>query len=394
MIYEARVKSVKSGLGKESEEVWSEEEVFFSGDSFFSSILTGIAKANKSIDVEVYIFELDWLGKRMLDALIQATTRGVKVRLLIDGVGSGLWTQRIDEYLQSTSVDFRVHHPLPWDIAYLLTRYRLTQRILGGFPLFRLLNKRNHRKVWFIDQREVWTGSFNVSSVHLQEFSEQKAWRDTGIKVIGAPLQELRSAFESVWEGGRGTSSEKTNSNASSRILRLNDTRKQRARLYKDILHRFSHAQRKIWITNPYFVPRKSVLRALQRAAWEGADVRLLLPKRADIQFISWIATGFYQSLLPYGVKIFEYLPTGLHAKSVIIDEFAMVGSSNLNHRSLYHDLEVDVVITHPETYRKLADQFREDLKESEEVTILDCQRRPWWIRFFSRVMLSLKYWF
>lgn len=132
----------------------------------------------------------------------------------------------------------------------------------------------------------------------------------------------------------------------------------------------------------------------MKDSARSGIDVRILLPRKSDVAMMPWASSTFYYSLLKAGVRIFEYLPSMLHAKSLIIDDWMVIGSSNLNHRSLIHDLEADIHINSKEAKRTLEQQFLEDLKNSREVSLDSWQTlRPRSQRLMGRLVLYIKYW-
>ena len=177
-------------------------------------------------------------------------------------------------------------------------------------------------------------------------------------------------------------------------IIRLNYTRHRRRILHKNLLRKITQAQLRIWITNAYFVPDNFLLRRLRDAAKSGVDVRILLPKNSDIMIMPWTSSTFYYNLLKSGVRIFEYLPSNLHAKTLIIDDWSSVGSSNLNHRSLLHDLEADINVRQASSKKILEDQFLTDLTQSKEITFNTWkQHRPWRQRIIGQLALYLKYW-
>ena len=176
--------------------------------------------------------------------------------------------------------------------------------------------------------------------------------------------------------------------------IRLNYTWHRRRILYKNLLRKISQCKNRIWIMNAYFVPDNFLLKKLKDAAISGLDVRILLPSKSDVVMMPWASSTFYYSLLKSGVRIFEYLPGMLHAKSLILDEWMLVGSSNLNHRSLLHDLEVDINITTPTAKATLVQQFLNDLKHSREISLNSWKKmRPRCQRTLGRLVLYLKYW-
>ena len=139
--------------------------------------------------------------------------------------------------------------------------------------------------------------------------------------------------------------------------------------------------------------PDDFLLKKLKDAAEKGIDVRILLPQTSDVRLVNWTAAMFYRSLLKHGVRIFEYLPGVLHAKTLIIDDFVTVGTSNLNHRSLLHDLEVDVNLQQEQAKMLISEQFLNDLTQAREVDITTWQKRPLYKRIIGYFMLYTKYW-
>ncbi len=136
-----------------------------------------------------------------------------------------------------------------------------------------------------------------------------------------------------------------------------------------------------VWITSAYFVPDRRLLAALGAAA-RGADMRLLVPASSNKWFMTLITRAYHQRLTANAsVHVHEFLPTFIHAKTMVVDGWAVVGSTNLNHRSLFHDLEADVVLTMKPTISALEQDFRANLAAAQEVTREHWSRRGWWIQ-------------
>lgn len=382
---------------------WESEEVFHSGDAFFSALLAEFSRARESILLETYIFELDSLGLRMLEALKDAAARGVKVRVMVDGVGSPAWSRKILEELQESGVEARIFRPYPW----VKIGFRFFPKLLNFRQVARwlqILNRRDHRKVAVIDGKTAWLGSFNITQVHLQEFAGDAAWRDSGVRVEGGEIKILTEAFEKAW--GRAWSPyrrrkwfRKTKKARRADFLnpqglvRLNFFPLLRRRNYEGLLHRIGASRRRVWITSAYFVPERPLLRALRVAAWGGVEVKVLIPVKSDVRFVRWLTMVVVYGLLRAGVEVYQYVPHVLHAKSVLIDDWATIGSSNLNHRSLHHDLEVDVVVRRSESLASLEKQFLRDLDFSEQVTLEKWRHKFWLERFLGRLLFFLRYW-
>lgn len=372
-----------------------EEHLCLEGGAYFEALLSDIALARVRIELETYIFQDDSLGWRVAHALINAAHRGVRVRVLVDGFGSSGWGGGLTKSLEAAGVETRVYHPFPWRLwqwRRAVVRLPIAQKLIY---LISKVNKRNHRKICVIDSCIVYIGSANISHCHLSIAHGGKNWRDTMLRLVGAPLSEVEEAFEAAWNHTHLHERiqhlfESVNTEA---IIRLNHTWYRRRVLYKNLLRRLARCRQRVWITNAYFAPNSFMLRKLEELSRKGLDVRILLPQKSDVFLMSWASAAFYEKLLEAGARIFEYLPSMLHAKSLILDDWFLVGSSNLNHRSLLHDLEVDVQVSSQVAKRLLEEQFLEDLKQSKEIDFSVGGRRAWHQRWIGRLILYLRYW-
>lgn len=376
-------------------EVTSEKmvvQLFHDGDLFFEDVFRAIAAAKEAIDFETYIFENDELGDKMVAAFLHAAQRGVKVRLLLDGVGSLNWNHDEAEACRKRGVEVRFFHPLPWQRRnFKFWKYLTLQKIILSLTK---LNSRNHRKTCLIDGKVVFLGSMNVSAKHLRSVNGDCAWRDTSVRVEKLDLKPIQMAFNTAW-----SFSENYLSNLRLKIrrviphlkFRLNFTPTE-GQLYRDqLIKTLDAAKTRIWITNPYFLPHHKTYKALLRAIDRGVDVRFLFPIKTDFWPGLLAARSYYRKLIVHGAKIFEYLPSMLHAKILIFDNQATVGSSNLNHRSYFHDLEMDILLTDPNSVGELCEQFELDLQSAQLIDAGSWMRRPYWIRMCENMFLVFR---
>lgn len=374
---------------------WSDVKFYFSGDGYFSSILESIRQAVYEVRVEMYMFNFDELGMRILQSLKEARERGVKVYLLVDGIGTIGFLADIDEYCRQNQIRFKIYHPLPIRLNFL-KRFSLKaltwKSIRRFFLMFRKINNRDHRKVFLIDQKVAFVGSQNINKVHSEELSHNKAWRDTGVEVRGAPIEKLVSTSEFAWEKAKHDPL-----NYSWRlhydVLRLSARRRHRLARLRKLIQSFNEAQTRIWITTAYFLPNRKTVGALARAASRGVDVAICLPAISDMPFMKWTAWLLYDKLLKAGVKIYEYQDRILHAKSMIVDQWGTVGTYNFNHRSLIHDLEVEVVINQPEWLATLVKQWHKDIEQSKSVKLDDKGHSNIFLRFIANIFYWFRYW-
>jgi cardiolipin synthase A/B len=367
----------------------AQEKIFFHGSDYFAALLADIENAKESIELETFIFAFDDLGLKILSALTSAVKRKVRVRLLLDGAGTYDADKKAIRTFEDAGGEARIFHPFPWNIWQWSRSVVKKSTLLKAIYLLLKMNSRNHRKVCLIDNKIAYVGSFNICQDHLEDFR-----RDTGVRIAQINFQELSKAFDASWSHVRVRERVRDyfRQVRSNPIIRLNNTRHRRRILHKNLLRRIRQCKRRIWITNAYFVPDNMLLRRLRKAAKFGIDVRILLPQKSDVAFMPWASKTFYARLLKAGVHIYEYVPGILHAKTLIIDNWMLIGSSNLNHRSILHDLEVDINIRSPESKKALEQQFLNDLKNSSEVYYEDWKNRPFYQRVIGKLLLYVKY--
>jgi cardiolipin synthase len=376
---------------------WSKEEIFFDGDEYFESILRDIDRSKRYITVEMYIFSDDPLGKKFAAHLISARQRGVKVQILVDAIGSFGFLDRLYEVFQKKDILVKFYNPLPFIHPYYGKLTFLKRIYVLGTRLWRL-NRRNHRKIITIDEHIMYAGSFNITAVHTSYHSE-KAWKDIGLKVVGEHVQYAVLNFKKTWKLRDYFRYKKQmkrfrDFNWKQSPIRLNQTLFMKRFFFKNFFLRIGKAKERVWLMTPYFIPQRRLIRALGKAAEKGVDVRLLLSQKTDVAPFRWLQFFYYSYLLKKGVKIYQYRDSVLHAKNYIIDDFMTVGSTNLNHRSFIHDLEVDLELL-DENNKKIVEQhFLDSSLTQENITTEDLKQRPLWDRFLSRLFFLFKYWF
>lgn len=372
------------------------ETIFIDGGAYFDSLIKDIEQAQQSIALETYIFQRDSLGKRIIEVLAAAARRGVQVRVMVDGAGTPWWSTQFARVLEKAGATTKVFHPFPWQL-WNWSRSRIKASLFTNWIYMLLkINSRDHRKVCLIDSAIGYVGSMNISKCHLSTARGGDNWRDTALRLVGADLTDLYRAFDMAWDHLPITERVREAFRQVRRnpTIRSNHTRHRRRILYKNLLRKMSTCRHHIWITNAYFVPDNFLLKRLQEAARAGVDVRIILPRKSDITIMPWASTAFYFNLLRAGVRIFEYLPGILHAKILLLDDWALIGSSNLNHRSLLHDLEVDILLSHPDSLQTLQQQFLTDQQNSREISLPRWHTlRPRYQRWLGRMLLYVKYW-
>jgi cardiolipin synthase A/B len=374
----------------------SDEIIFTEGDSYFSSLINDINMAKKSIHLEMYIYQNDSLGDRINDALMRAANSGVKIKVLVDACGSPYWGFSADQ-LEKHNIETKVYHPFPWQLwNWSRSVSKLPFLVKWIYFLFKIM-KRNHRKVCLIDEKIAYIGGMNISKDHLSYHEGGNNWQDIGLRLNNRDLSEVKHAFEITWHGRdlKELLKETFKKIQNDPAIRLNNSWHRRRVLYKHLIKKLGSAKKRIWIINAYFVPDNMLLKSLVDAAKTNIDVKIILPRKADVLIpVPWVSSTFYENLLKNNIKIYEYKPHMLHSKVFIIDDWVIVGSSNLDHFSLLHNLEIDLKISKQENKRIVENHFGQLLNESNELNLKNWKiHRPWHQRLIGKIFLYLKYW-
>lgn len=337
--------------------------VFTDGDDLYEDMLWHIRKARNSVRLESYIFENDTIGSEFVEACCERARAGVRVRLHLDALGSlALSISDAPDRLRAAGVELRWFNPA-----------RL-------FRLFKL-NRRNHRKLLVVDDSVAWLGGFNIHDESSRRYKGEECWRDTQVRMEGPLAVVAGDFFDHLWEGNRRW---RAPFDMDSRaFLVSNHNLRQQHRLRRLLKHRMRKAGKRIWLTTPYFMPDSATQQAMARAARRGVDVRLLVPFKTDRPVTRWAARAAYTHLLTAGVRIFEFQPRLLHAKTAIIDDgWCTVGTANIDYRSFYVNFELNLISRRSDLADILSRNFLDDVKLSKEVTGAEWQRRSIASRF------------
>lgn len=356
--------------------------LYFSGGDAFRAMWQAIESARETIHLETYIFSSDRIGEEFAARIMEKARAGVRVRLIMDGVGSLDFDPELMTRLRNSGAQILDYHPVaPWRARWDWQR-------------------RDHRKILVVDGRVAFTGGVNITLENAPLELGGSAWRDTHVRVEGPAAYALDRLFRIVWfkETGRWFESfgDPSMKPGSSRVwVAANDEFFLRYAIRSVYLKALRVARREILITNAYFVPDRGIRRALAAAIERGVSVKILVPGRSDVAS-AWHAGRYrYDYLLRHGVKLYEWMGPILHAKTVVIDRaWCAVGSYNLDHRSLLHNLEVNLHILDTVIAEQLAFQFTLDLEHAREIHLPRWRRRPWFDRASERLFYSFRYLF
>ena len=348
--------------------------MFIEGDELYQAMLADIVSAQQRIQLESYIFADDEIGQLFTVALIERVQAGVDVCVHIDASGSlFLASRRLVRNLRKLGVHLRRFHRWSWRKPL---RY----------------NRRNHRKLLIVVESIAYVGGFNIHRESSQAVFGKNRWRDTHVRFEGQLAAQAAQLFNRFWQGDHRWVPP-TLPDASSELM-PNDSRDCREQLRCILADMFTHAEHSIYLTTPYFVPDRRTQRLLKAAASQGADVRLLVPRKSDIKLARWAAQAAYAGLLNGGVRIYEYLPRMLHAKTIVVDSnYATVGTANIDYRSFFLNYELNLFTRDSALCRQLTSQFQKDLKTAEEINTGKWNRRSWGDQLFELVGWLARRW-
>jgi cardiolipin synthase len=348
------------------------------GAAAYPAMLEAIKSAKRHVHVEVYIFEEDQAGQRFADALIERARAGVKVRVMYDAIGSKNTSKEFFDAMKKAGVEVFEYHPV--DPA----------SVLKGANI----NQRNHRKLYVVDGRVAFLGGINISEVYSSSSGprigdvpfDKRPWRDTQLEVQGPIVNDLQKSFVALWEKETKQKladadlypQQKPEGPLAMRAIEGTADQQGLNPLYVTFISAISSAESSVHITMAYFVPDEQLIRELKAAARRGVDVKLILPSRTDGWLVFHAGRSFYDDLLESGVKIYERKNRLLHSKYAVVDEvWSTVGSSNLDWRSMLHNLELNAIILGPDFGKRVEGLFEKDLALSEQITLEKWQHRP-----------------
>lgn len=342
----------------------NEVSMYSDGHDFFSALLDSLRKAEKSINIEFYIFKIGGIGSEILSVLEEKAAEGVEVRLLYDSVGSRTLNKKVLKKLVNSGGKIGEFFP-SWIKIINLN-----------------MNFRNHRKIVVIDNKIGFVGGFNVGDEYLGKSKKFGYWRDTHIKIEGYAVKDLNLRFLADW---RYATKEEINiekiftrkkprdyGNKAIQILSSGPNLSDRYEIKLAYLKMIQKAKRYIYIQSPYLIIDNSISDALKLAALSGVDVKIMIPGKGDHPFVYWANLFYAGDLLDFGVKIYHYDKNAfLHAKTLVIDdEVCSIGTANMDTRSFELNFEINAYIYSQEIAVSQKNEFEKDLLKSNELTL------------------------
>ncbi len=367
----SRLAAIAAGTNQSPPLCAQDVTLYDSGHAAYDAIIEAIAAAVHHVHLEYYILNEGVVANRIRDALIERARAGLEVRLLLDGLG----TSRLGAYLA----------PLR-EAGVAVARFG--PRMRPGF-----VNFRTHRKIVVCDGTTGFTGGMNIDDCHDESVvGRAEAWRDTQVRLRGDAVAPLALAFLEDWQYATGEMLD-----GPRYLPALDGQGDHRAQIcaagpdaHPQSIHAvyfaaITSARERVWISTPYFVPDEPMQSALTGAALRGVDVRVLVPGSSDHKLVDAAARSYFPELLAAGVRIHAYGPPALHAKTMVVDhDAAIVGTANLDNRSLRLNFEVVAVCYGAAAVSRLAGMFETDIANAREVTPADIRRESLPMRLFE----------
>lgn len=347
-------------------------------DELFPAIFKDIEAARHSIHLETFVWTAGKTEKRMIDALSARAREGIEVRVIIDAIGGSKADSANLDKLRQSGVEVCIYcKPRLWN--------------------WRRFNQRTHRKLLIIDGRIGYTFGHGIADYWAGV--EEKQCRDTGIRLQGPVVHALQGAFVENWMeethcliAGDGCFPELHpvgNSKAHVVTSASSDVLSKVSLLYRIAI---ISARREILIQNPYFAPDKDIVELLAQAVKRGVKVSLMIPgQHADHQIVRRAGCHLFEPLLRAGIKIYEYKPTLLHQKIMIVDDiWSHIGSTNFDARSLELNEEISMGLIDSDIAAELKNAFQKDCLDCDELALENWVQRPRYQQFMDLISYQL----
>lgn len=349
------------------------------GEDAFKEILIQLKRAEKFIFMEFFIVDEGYMWGQILKILSEKVEEGVEVRFMYDGTCEfSLLPRNYSKKLEKLGIKCKVFAPIR---PFLSTHY----------------NYRDHRKILVVDGRVAFTGGINLADEYINEIEVYGHWKDTAIMVEGKSVESFTIMFLQMWNASEedrsyledSYKSEELKERGKGYVLPFGDSPLDNDRvgqmIYMDILDR---AEDYVYIMTPYLILDGEMMTSLQFAARRGVDVRIIMPHIPDKKFVFAQSRSHYRQLMKFGVKIYEYTPGFMHAKVFLSDDIkAVVGTINLDYRSLYHHFECALYMEGVSAIEEIKEDFSKTLEMSQRVSLEDIKNYNIFMRISARIL-------
>lgn len=320
------------------------------GPRFFEALRAELRGAKRTIHILSYIFRVDETGESILKILEERAKSGVRVRVVVDTIGSSGSVRALRKRITAFGGEFA---------AFIPSR-------LGPLKVANV-NFVNHRKLIVIDGTSAFIGGMNIA----REYEHN--WHDLMVRGGQPVAHALEHIFLEDWYFATGqaldTPPRPPESPSGVDVALVASGPDTEPWIFDGFFLLMTQAQERIWIATPYFIPNSAILEALRTAAGRGIDVRIIVPRDSDVRIVTWAARSYYRQLVDAQVRIFEFKGSMLHAKALLVDdELLSVGSANIDSRSLSFAFEVNFFARSGETNRQLSEYFQGLMSGSSEI--------------------------
>lgn len=354
-------------------------EYFPSGEAFFERLLTELEKAQRYIFLEYFIIQEGKMWNSILEVLRRKVTQGVEVRLMYDDMGC----------MYTLPKDYELH------IEELGIKCCAFNRFVPVVSL--LLNNRDHRKMCIIDGRTAFTGGVNLADEYINARLRFGHWKDSAVLVEGDAAWSMTVMFLTMWDYARELDEELEVfrpqridvEGAEGFVQPYTDSPLDHEAVGRNVyLNMISKAEKYIYITTPYLIVDNATNIALCNAAKAGVDVRIITPHIPDKKSVFQMTRAHYPPLLEAGVKIYEYTPGFIHAKNFVVDDqFATVGTVNLDFRSLFLHFENGVWMCNTPCIKQIREDFLATQQLSQKISLRSSRRLSLIVQFYRSLL-------
>ncbi|WP_439152484.1 cardiolipin synthase [Winogradskyella sp.] len=353
--------------------VKNEVELIKNGDDKFKLLLKDLKNAKHHIHLEYFIIKEDSIGSEVLNVLCETAKAGLRVKIVIDDVGSSI-SSKMKRKLKESGVEVFSFMPV------------LFSRFTGQ------MNYRDHRKIIVIDGKIGYVGGINISDNYVNA-NNDRYWRDTHIRIEGEAVRQLQILFFTTWDFVSDGDLEILEEHFPKHTCKENvplqiaasgpDT--DWSNIMESIFVAITNAEDFIYITTPYFIPNDEIVTALQVAARSNIEVKLIVPKNSDSWVAEYATNSYLERLLEAGVEVYQYTKGFVHAKTMVVDGvFSSVGTANMDYRSFNINFEVNALLYNKEFGDQLVDMFNTDLKDTTQLDLENWKQRSKRIKFIE----------
>ncbi len=348
----------------------NEVEFFSMGEDAFESIFRELEKAEKFIFIDFFIVAEGAIWDKLYQILKKKIAQGVEVKFLYDDFGTAIRTRKFfKQILEHDGFEVRVFNPI----------HKYTGKLY--------MNYRSHQKIIIVDGKVGYTGGFNIADEYANLIERFGVWKDTGVKLQGEVVWDLTVVFLQMWEASGKTKEHidylkykvtpEVEGDTWCEVVSdgpANNPNNPIESLYNQMI---TYSDQYLYITTPYLIIEDYMKQSLIEAARRGVDVRIVTPHIPDKKQVKILTNYNYGNLLRGGVRIYEYMPGFIHAKQVLTEDAAIVGTINMDYRSFYLHYENGVWMSGEKIQKAVYNDFQELFEQSQEVTYSDWMNRP-----------------